>query len=436
MTSLQKFRPRRFMIRGGQCAAVALAAALFAACRAGKEAEIAPVVTIDVAPVLLSQIQQTVRAEGLVYPRQQAAIIPKFSAPIRMLTVQRGAHVRAGQLLLELENQDLAGAASESRAAFDQAEATFQNTSRATVPQEVQKAQLDVTAARDALNAQQKVFDNRQALLKEGAIAQKDVNDAQVSLSQARGVYETAQKRLEDLQAFGREQELVAAKAQRDAAKAHEEAAQAQLGYSRITSPIDGVVTDLPFYPGETPPSGAPIVTVMDLSQVIARAHVSPSEAAGLKVGNDANLIGPGGTPVPGKVTQISPALDSTSTTVEVWVQADNREGKLTPGASIRVEMIAKTMDNALVIPQVAVLTSPTGSTFAILIDADNKPHLRKVSVGIRDSGKVQVIDGLESGQRVATTGAFGLFKLDPDVFAKTKVQIAPAKEEEEPVEN
>jgi hypothetical protein len=70
------------------------------------------------------------------------------------------------------------------------------------------------------------------------------------------------------------------------------------------------------------------------------------------------------------------------------------------------------------------------------LIDGENTPHLRKLAVGIRDSGKAQVTDGLESGQRVATTGAFELFKLDPQVFAKTKVQIAPVKEEEEPEEN
>ena len=70
-----------------------------------------------------------------------------------------------------------------------------------------------------------------------------------------------------------------------------------------------------------------------------------------------------------------------------------------------------------------------------MVIDKDNKPHRRKITVGIRDSGKVQVIDGLESGQRVATTGAFELFKLEDAVLAKTKVQIAPAKEEEEPEE-
>ena len=77
----------------------------------------------------------------------------------------------------------------------------------------------------------------------------------------------------------------------------------------------------------------------------------------------------------------------------------------------------------------------PSGATFAIVIDKDNKPHRRKITVGIRDSGKAQITDGLESGQRVATTGAFELFKLEPDVLSKVKVQIAPAKEDEEPEE-
>src|SRR5262249_15315870 len=97
-----------------------------------------------------------------------------------------------------------------------------------------------------------------------------------------------------------------------------------------------------------------------------------------------------------------------------------------------RVEMIARTVPDALVIPETAVLTSASGSTFAVVIDADNSPHLRKVAAGVRDSGSVEITDGLENGQRVGTTGAFELFKLDPELPSKVKVQIAPAKEEEE----
>lgn len=401
-------------------------------CRHQTTEETTPVVTVDVAPVLLSRIQRTIRAQGLIYPRQQAAMVPKVSAPIKKTYVQRGAKVRAGQTLVELQNQDLAGAATESRASFDQAQATYETTSRATVPEEQQKAELDAQAAKQALDAQQAIYDNRRQLLQQGAIAAKDVNDAQVALSQARTQYETAQKRVDDLRGFARDQEMKAAAAQRDAARGHFEAAQAQLAFTRITSPIDGVVTDLPFYSGETPPADKPVVTVMDLSKVVARTHVSQAEAAELKVGDDANLIGPGGAPIAAKVTQISPALDAANSTVEVWVEADNENGALRAGTSLRVEMIARTVDNALVVPQAAVLTSAGGDTFAMVIDKDNTPHRRKIAVGIRDSGKAQITDGLDSGQRVATTGAFELFKLETEVLSKTKVQIAPPKEEEE----
>ena len=103
-----------------------------------------------------------------------------MSAPVKTLHVQRGARVRAGQILMELEARDLAGAAAESRASLDLAEATFETTAKATVPQELQKAELDARAAKEAFDAAQAVFDNRQRLYREGAIAQKDVNDAQV----------------------------------------------------------------------------------------------------------------------------------------------------------------------------------------------------------------------------------------------------------------
>jgi multidrug efflux pump subunit AcrA (membrane-fusion protein) len=311
----------------------------------------------------------------LLYPVQQAAMAPKISAPIKRFYVERGAHVRAGQLLVELESQDLLGAEKESQAAYELAEANYQTAARATLPEERQKAELDVRVAKDTLDAQQAAFNNRQRLFTEGAIAQKDVNDAQVNLSQARNQYEIAQKRLEDLQGFGSDQSLKAAAAQRDAARGRLETAQAQRGYARITSPIDGVVTDRPLYAGESVSSGTPIITVMDLSQIVARAHIAPSEAAELKLGADANLIGPDGAPVPGKVTQISPALDASSTTVEVWIQAANTDGRLKPGASHRVEMIATTVPGALVIPEAAVLTSPSGTTSVMVIDPENKPY-------------------------------------------------------------
>ena len=96
---------------------LALTAILFFGCSKKTEEkaeEQEHVVTVDVAPVLASPISQKVTADALLYPLQQAAIVPKAAAPVRKFYVDLGAHVRAGQLLAELENRDLAGAVSET----------------------------------------------------------------------------------------------------------------------------------------------------------------------------------------------------------------------------------------------------------------------------------------------------------------------------------
>lgn len=391
------------------------------------------VVTVDVAPVLSSPISLKVTADALLYPIQQAAIVPKVSAPVKKFYVERGARVRAGQLLAELENRDLIGAVAESQASLDQAEANYQTVARGTVPEDIQKVELEIRAAKDLLDAQQKLLEGRQMLFREGAISQKEVNDAQVAVAQARSQHEIAVKHLDTLQSVSRDQSIKGAAAQRDAARARLESSQAQLSYSRITSPIDGVVTDRPLFAGEMAQSGAPIITVMDISRLIARAHVSQGDARQLKVGNAANLLpADGGARMPGSVTSISPALDPSSTTVEVWVQAANTGDRLKPGVGLRVEVIARTVPNALSIPESAVLTSPSGNASVIVVDAGNKPHKKGVTLGIRDAGNVQVTEGLQSGERVVTVGAFELGKLDEDVLAKTKVEIQQPKEDED----
>ena len=415
--------------------AIVMTAVMLFACTAKKasdQPEGEHVVTVDVAPVLSTSISLKVTSDALLYPLQQAAIVPKISAPVKKFYADRGMRVRAGQLLAELENQDLAGAVAENKAAYEQAEANYQTVFKATVPEEAQRAEIDVRTAKEVMDQQQKLYQSRQTLYKEGAISQKDVNDAQVAFAQARNQYEIAQKHLATLQTGG-EQSLKAAAAQRDAAKARYENTQVQLSYSRITSPIDGVVTDRPLFAGEMASSGTPMITIMDVSQVIARAHVSQDDAKHLKVGDAANLVlADASALIPAKVTVISPALDPLNTTVEIWVQAANSNGRLKPGTSLRAEMIAETVPSALVIPQAAVLTSPSGNTSVMVVDAENKPRKKPVMIGIRDGANVQITEGLQSGERVVTVGAFELAKLEEDILARTKVQIQPPKEEDE----
>ena len=194
--------------------------------------------------------------------------------------------------------------------------------------------------------------------------------------------------------------------------------AEAQLSYSEIRSPIDGVVTDRPLYPGEMATAGTPLLTIMDLSQVIAKAHVSQSDAALLRVGNSATIAVPGETQeVTGKVSLTSPALDPNSTTVEIWVQAPNPGERLKPGSSVKLSIVAQIILDALMIPANALLTDAQGNASVMLIGSDTRAHQREVRAGVRQGDLVQIVDGLKPGDRVVTTAAYGL----PD---NTKVRL------------
>ncbi|HKD02541.1 MAG TPA: efflux RND transporter periplasmic adaptor subunit [Terriglobales bacterium] len=379
-------------------------------------------VPVQVATVLKTGLEKTVSAQAILFPLQQSAITPKISAPVEKFYVQRGSRVRAGQLLAVLENRDLAAAARQNKGDYEQAQASYETTTAASLPADMQKAQLDVDAAKRTYEAQQKLYQSRQELFREGALPRKDLDQAGVDFINAKNQCEIAQKHLDAMKAVGKQQTLKSAAGQLTSARGRYEGATAQLGYSEIHSPIDGVVADRPLFPGEMATAGTPLLTVMDISQVIARAHIPQPEAAVLKVGDRATITAPGEeNPVEGKVTIISPALDPNSTTVEVWVQARNPQQHLKPGTSVQVLMVAHTIPDAVVIPSVALLTGDDGATTVMLVGNDERAHQKAVKVGIRQGDQIQILEGLEAGDRVVASGAYGL----PD---NTKIRVETAE--------
>ena len=406
-------------------------ALLFAACSKEKTEETA--VPVKAATVEKTAIQRIVAADAVWFPLQQSALVPKSSAPVKAFYVNRGAKVRKGQLLAVLENRDLAAAQEENKGAFEQAEAAYVTGTSSSVPEELQKANGDAQSAKEQLDAAQKLYDSRLDLFKQGALPRKDLDQAAVALAQAKPQYELAKRHLDALNAVVHQQELKGLQGQLSSAKGKYQGAAAQLSYSEIRSPLNGVVTDRPLYPGEMAAAGTPLVTVMDISRVTARAHIPQSEALLLKVGDPANIAIPGQEEtVEGKVTLVSPALDPNSTTVEVWVEAKNPKQTLRPGSSVRLSVVSKAVPDALVVPASALLTGPDGATTVMVIADDQHAHQQAVKAGIRQDDKLQITEGLKEGQRIVTDGAYGL----PD-NAKVSVESPAAagkeKDEEKP---
>jgi HlyD family secretion protein len=383
------------------------------------------IVSVQTTPAQRAPIAQIVSVDAVVFPLEQATVAPKITSTVKKFYVQRGTPVKKGQLVAELENSDLSASAEASKGDYEQAEANYAMTVGAGLPQQIQKAELDAAAAKAAFDAQQKIYDSRKELLKQGAIPRRDLDLAEVALAQARSQNEQAQRQLADLQRLGKEQLLKSAQGSKESAEGKYRGAAAQLGYSLIKSPIDGVITDRPLYEGDLATANQPLLTVMNLSRLIAKAHIPQVEAAQLRAGNAAEIKVAGlDEPMKARVTLVSPALDPGSTTIEVWVEARKPDPALRPGMTVSISMTAKTAEDAIVVPAGAVFRSEEAGDYVLVAGADEKAHQKKVQIGIRNGELAQVVRGINEGDAVITSGGYAV----PD---GTKIKIEKPDEKE-----
>jgi multidrug efflux pump subunit AcrA (membrane-fusion protein) len=370
-------------------------------------------------------ISEQIIADATLAPLAQAAISPKVTAPVKKFYVQRGSHVRAGQLLATLENSDLEAAALDNKGAYTAAQGSFDIATGATVPEDTMKAETDLTQATANLNLAQSIADSRAQLFAEGAIPGRDLDTAKAALVQAKAAHEIAKQHLEAVQKVSHKAALESAQGQLTSAKGKYLGAEAQLSYTEIRSPISGVVTDRPLFAGETAAAGNPVITVMDTSALLAKLHISQTQAQQLAVGAPATITVRGlDDPLPAKVSLISPALDPGSTTVEVWLRVENPKGTLKAGTPVRTTISGRTAKNTLLVPFEAVQTGPDGeSKFVLVIKPNGTAAKQSVTLGIHTSESAQILSGLTPADTVITSGGYGL-----DEGTKVKVGAAPTE--------
>ena len=386
-----------------------------------------PVAVVQAEKPEMGAITEDISADAVLFPVAEAAILPKVSAPVKTFYVQRGAHVRAGQLLATLENSDLAAAATDNLGAYDAAKGTYATATASTVPEEQTRARLDVTQAKAQLDLDTAILKSRQQLLAQGAIPGRDVDTQQATVVKDQAAFDIAQQHLQSVNRTNTGASLEIAKGNLTSARGKLQGAEAQLSYTSIKSPISGVVTDRALFAGETAAAGSPLITVMDTSVMIAKLHIAQVQAQTLQLGGAATLTVPGmDAPVEAKVSLISPALDPGSTTVEVWLRAANPGGKLKVGTPLHVNIKGRKVPDAMLVPTEAVQRSTEGGGKIVMImTPDGTAKKRDVTVGLQTKESTQILTGLVAGDMVITGGGYGLDD-------GTKVKLGPAEKKDD----
>jgi RND family efflux transporter MFP subunit len=148
----------------------------------------------------------------------------------------------------------------------------------------------------------------------------------------------------------------------------------------------------------------------MNISTLIAKAHIPQAEAAVLRVGDAAEVKVTGlDDPVKGRVSLVSPALDPGSTTIEVWVEVRKPNPALKAGMTVDLSMTAKTAKDALVVPTAAVFKNSEGADYVLLAGSDEKAHQKTVQLGIHNKDFTQIVSGINPGDPVITAGGYAV---------------------------
>ncbi len=389
---MQVYRRHKFLVLGAVAVCLIVTGLIVKRARAGSPAEAAErsvqndhVPYAAVAPVKRETIATTLSIAGQFSPYQNVELHAKVAGYIKNINVDIGDHVRQGQVLAVLEIPELVAQVDEAKAAVHHAEEEIQRAHS-----DVSRAQADNVALHS--NAERLVNTDK---ARPGLIAQQELDDA------------TAKDRASQAQVDAATSALAAAKQQLEVAKANEEHYSALGNYARIVAPYDGVVTwrfsdtGSLVQAGTSNTSGLPVVTVAQVNVLRLRIPVPESLASKVRIGDSADVhVQATGEHFTGKVARFTDSLDTSTRTMQVEIDVPNPNYHLQPGMYADVKLSANSRPNALTVPIQAIQRGENKTTVLVL-DAQNRVQTRDVQVGVESSNNVEILGGLNEGERV-----------------------------------
>jgi multidrug efflux pump subunit AcrA (membrane-fusion protein) len=407
---------QRSVILGGAPALVLawFSVALFlVGCGAKPEEEIStPVVSVKTALAEESDEQLTVRAPATIFPREQANIASRITAPILELAARKGDRVTRGQVLARLDNRDLIAQRKEIAALVTDAQATLDKMRSGTVPADIERARGQVRTTQAALSQAEKFYARRKQLFDQGVLPNRDLQVSQTDLTTARANFEVAQQTLSLLEKQSAGKDIEIAESRLEQARGRLSVIDTQIAFSELRSPFTGTITEQLVFPGDMAQPSSPMFTVADLDVAIARAQVPESDAFGVRRGQLCRMTPSDRDSVhfEGRVSVVNQAVDAARRTVEVWCEIPNGKGELRSQVFGSLEIVTGQLTKVVTVPTAAVQREEgTRNGFVMVAGADKTAKKRPVETGASLAGKIPILKGLRAGEVVIVEGAYGL---------------------------
>ncbi len=390
-------RKRVFYIGGSILLIVIAVAVLVAFTRGGTKIDPAKLGKVE-----RGDLAKSVVATGKIEPISKVELKSKASGIVEKWFADAGDKVKEGQVLVQLDREQIQAAEREAKAAL----AAAQANERAALA-DVIRAKVDAEGPDVPLLY--RAYQRAQKMAKEGVVSESALDDAQKGYEMAVNKRDVARAQLTVNQA-----KLIQAKAQVQQARATLDRAEEDLRYATITSPITGVVLSRNVEIGDAVSSilvlgssATLVMTLGDISQVYVKGKVDEADIGKVYLGQPARIKVESfkDKTFYGKVTKIAPlgVEKDNVTTFEVRVSIDNPGGELKSMMTANAEIILDEHKNVLMIPEGAIMYDKDKNASVEIPDPHGKDGKRKVAVkvGISNGAKTELLEGLKEGQQV-----------------------------------
>jgi membrane fusion protein (multidrug efflux system) len=351
-----------------------------------------------------------------------AAIKAQVTGYLLTQSYAEGSFVRKGELLFEIDPRPFQAALDQAQGQLSQASGQLAQAKAQLVQSEAQVAQAQANQVRTQLDVDRYI-----PLARQQAITQQDLDNATQNNLSAKAQVVAAKAQVETAKA-----QIQAANAAVEAAEAAVEAARVNLGFTKLTSPIDGIAGQAQVQVGNlVSPAGGSITTVSTLEPIKATFTVSEQEYLGFTKRGPGEmnrlqleLILADGTVYPqqGKFLFADRQVNQNTGAILLFSEFPNPGNILRPGQYARVRAVTGMKSKALMVPQRSV-TELQGSYQVAVVDDENKIDVATVKVGDRIGSMWMINDGLKAGQRVVAEGVLKVrpgMKVNPKPFVVT----------------
>jgi len=349
---------------------------------------------------------------GKVKAAKKAELAFQVSGLLTNLPVKEGQRVAKGEVIAQLRQDEFQARLKALQGQLDQARATLRALQAGERPEERLRRESQVRATEARLANARADLDRLNRAQLRLSVTRAEVDSAETAYRVAEEEHKAAVQLLEK-GTIGREEDIEANKAQVRGLEARVVEAELQVNDSTLRAPYDGVIAQRFVEANQNVTAAQPVVRFQDVDEIDIAVDVPETVMANVRSADIVSLVaeisGAPGSQFPVRIREVAQVADPATQTFQVRTAMQAPPGfRILPGMTATVTLTyrrASILGSRLLIPVEAIAKTPAGEEVAWVVGADNTVAPRPVKLGEATGGRVEVADGLQSGDRVVIAG-------------------------------